>query len=171
MDQNWNVTQKVSLGKILETRMALKKEKKEAFAWQQLCLCVGCFFGSSDGYVSYFTVDFSCSEVSPGEWEVKLQKAHSSLDAVKISFVQVHPYHLPCVDFFWYFFKRQPNYCSINKVQLFNSKTCEIIWGGKWDCFFFPPQSQAPPDLYLMTKNPADSPNDPDVLEMEFRNG
>uniref|UniRef100_A0A3P9MKS6 Argininosuccinate synthase n=1 Tax=Oryzias latipes TaxID=8090 RepID=A0A3P9MKS6_ORYLA len=32
-------------------------------------------------------------------------------------------------------------------------------------------QSQAPPDLYLMTKNPADSPNDPDVLEMEFRNG
>uniref|UniRef100_A0A8C8DUP1 Argininosuccinate synthase n=1 Tax=Oryzias sinensis TaxID=183150 RepID=A0A8C8DUP1_9TELE len=32
-------------------------------------------------------------------------------------------------------------------------------------------QSQAPPDLYLMTKNPADSPNEPDVLEMEFRNG
>uniref|UniRef100_A0A8C7YNX1 Argininosuccinate synthase n=1 Tax=Oryzias sinensis TaxID=183150 RepID=A0A8C7YNX1_9TELE len=31
--------------------------------------------------------------------------------------------------------------------------------------------SQAPPDLYLMTKNPADSPNEPDVLEMEFRNG
>uniref|UniRef100_A0A8C7YTH4 Argininosuccinate synthase n=1 Tax=Oryzias sinensis TaxID=183150 RepID=A0A8C7YTH4_9TELE len=38
-------------------------------------------------------------------------------------------------------------------------------------CFFFFPQSQAPPDLYLMTKNPADSPNEPDVLEMEFRNG
>uniref|UniRef100_A0A3B3DB27 argininosuccinate synthase n=1 Tax=Oryzias melastigma TaxID=30732 RepID=A0A3B3DB27_ORYME len=33
------------------------------------------------------------------------------------------------------------------------------------------PKSQAPPDLYLMTKNPADSPNDPDVLEIEFRNG
>uniref|UniRef100_A0A8C7YR37 Argininosuccinate synthase n=1 Tax=Oryzias sinensis TaxID=183150 RepID=A0A8C7YR37_9TELE len=33
------------------------------------------------------------------------------------------------------------------------------------------PKSQAPPDLYLMTKNPADSPNEPDVLEMEFRNG
>uniref|UniRef100_A0A4W6CWV1 Argininosuccinate synthase n=1 Tax=Lates calcarifer TaxID=8187 RepID=A0A4W6CWV1_LATCA len=32
-------------------------------------------------------------------------------------------------------------------------------------------QSHAPGDLYLMTKNPEDSPNVPDVLELEFRNG
>uniref|UniRef100_A0A4W6CWV5 Argininosuccinate synthase n=1 Tax=Lates calcarifer TaxID=8187 RepID=A0A4W6CWV5_LATCA len=31
--------------------------------------------------------------------------------------------------------------------------------------------SHAPGDLYLMTKNPEDSPNVPDVLELEFRNG
>lgn len=35
--------------------------------------------------------------------------------------------------------------------------------------FFF--QSHAPADLYLMTKNPQDSPNVPDVLEIEFKNG
>ncbi|XP_031716065.1 argininosuccinate synthase [Anarrhichthys ocellatus] len=33
------------------------------------------------------------------------------------------------------------------------------------------PKSHAPADLYLMTKNPEDSPNTPDVLEMEFKNG
>ncbi|KAM4533094.1 argininosuccinate synthase isoform 1-T1 [Fundulus diaphanus] len=33
------------------------------------------------------------------------------------------------------------------------------------------PKSHAPADLYLMTKNPEDSPNAPDVLEIEFRNG
>lgn len=33
------------------------------------------------------------------------------------------------------------------------------------------PKSHAPADLYLMTKNPEDSPNTPDVLEIEFRNG
>lgn len=33
------------------------------------------------------------------------------------------------------------------------------------------PKSHAPADLYLMTKNPQDSPNNPDVLEIEFRNG
>uniref|UniRef100_A0A4W6CWY3 Argininosuccinate synthase n=3 Tax=Lates calcarifer TaxID=8187 RepID=A0A4W6CWY3_LATCA len=33
------------------------------------------------------------------------------------------------------------------------------------------PKSHAPGDLYLMTKNPEDSPNVPDVLELEFRNG
>ena len=32
-------------------------------------------------------------------------------------------------------------------------------------------QSNAPADLYLMTKNPEDSPNTPDVLEIEFSNG
>uniref|UniRef100_A0AAQ5ZLE5 Argininosuccinate synthase n=1 Tax=Amphiprion ocellaris TaxID=80972 RepID=A0AAQ5ZLE5_AMPOC len=32
-------------------------------------------------------------------------------------------------------------------------------------------QSHAPADLYLMTKNPEDSPNEPDVLEIEFKNG
>ncbi len=32
-------------------------------------------------------------------------------------------------------------------------------------------QSHAPADLYLMTKNPEDSPNTPDVLEVEFKNG
>uniref|UniRef100_A0A8C2ZDC8 Argininosuccinate synthase n=1 Tax=Cyclopterus lumpus TaxID=8103 RepID=A0A8C2ZDC8_CYCLU len=31
--------------------------------------------------------------------------------------------------------------------------------------------SHAPADLYLMTKNPEDSPNTPDVLEIEFGNG
>lgn len=33
------------------------------------------------------------------------------------------------------------------------------------------PESHAPADLYLMTKNPQDSPDSPDVLEIEFRNG
>uniref|UniRef100_A0AAQ5Z7I4 Argininosuccinate synthase n=1 Tax=Amphiprion ocellaris TaxID=80972 RepID=A0AAQ5Z7I4_AMPOC len=33
------------------------------------------------------------------------------------------------------------------------------------------PRSHAPADLYLMTKNPEDSPNEPDVLEIEFKNG
>lgn len=33
------------------------------------------------------------------------------------------------------------------------------------------PKSHAPDDLYLMTKSPLDSPNTPDVLEIEFRNG
>ncbi|KAK9532444.1 hypothetical protein VZT92_009826 [Zoarces viviparus] len=33
------------------------------------------------------------------------------------------------------------------------------------------PKSHAPADLYLMTKNPEDSPNTPDVLEIEFTNG
>ncbi|KAM4528241.1 argininosuccinate synthase-like [Odontesthes bonariensis] len=33
------------------------------------------------------------------------------------------------------------------------------------------PKSHAPADLYLMTKDPQDSPNAPDVLEMEFKNG
>uniref|UniRef100_A0A3Q1GR41 Argininosuccinate synthase n=1 Tax=Acanthochromis polyacanthus TaxID=80966 RepID=A0A3Q1GR41_9TELE len=32
-------------------------------------------------------------------------------------------------------------------------------------------QSHAPADLYLMTKNPEDSPNEPDVLEIAFKNG
>ncbi|CAG5867507.1 unnamed protein product [Menidia menidia] len=33
------------------------------------------------------------------------------------------------------------------------------------------PKSHAPADLYLMTKNPEDSPSTPDVLEIEFKNG
>uniref|UniRef100_A0A3Q2X7N4 Argininosuccinate synthase n=1 Tax=Haplochromis burtoni TaxID=8153 RepID=A0A3Q2X7N4_HAPBU len=33
------------------------------------------------------------------------------------------------------------------------------------------PKSRAPADLYLMTKNPEDSPNVQDVLEIEFKNG
>lgn len=33
------------------------------------------------------------------------------------------------------------------------------------------PKSHAPGDLYLMTKSPLDSPNTPDVLEIEFSNG
>lgn len=33
------------------------------------------------------------------------------------------------------------------------------------------PKSQAPVDLYLMTKNPQDAPSTPDVLEIEFKNG
>ncbi|KAG8010733.1 Argininosuccinate synthase, partial [Nibea albiflora] len=33
------------------------------------------------------------------------------------------------------------------------------------------PKSRAPADLYLMTKNPEDSPNTPDVLEIVFKNG
>uniref|UniRef100_A0A8C6PJG5 Argininosuccinate synthase n=1 Tax=Nothobranchius furzeri TaxID=105023 RepID=A0A8C6PJG5_NOTFU len=33
------------------------------------------------------------------------------------------------------------------------------------------PKSHAPADLYLMTKNPEDAPNVPDVLEIEFRKG
>uniref|UniRef100_A0A671YSJ6 Argininosuccinate synthase n=1 Tax=Sparus aurata TaxID=8175 RepID=A0A671YSJ6_SPAAU len=33
------------------------------------------------------------------------------------------------------------------------------------------PKSRAPADLYLMTKNPEDSPNTPDDLEIEFKNG
>lgn len=33
------------------------------------------------------------------------------------------------------------------------------------------PQSHAPVDLYLMTKNPQDAPNTADVLEIEFKNG
>uniref|UniRef100_A0A7N8X0C0 Argininosuccinate synthase n=1 Tax=Mastacembelus armatus TaxID=205130 RepID=A0A7N8X0C0_9TELE len=33
------------------------------------------------------------------------------------------------------------------------------------------PKNHAPADLYLMTKNPEDSPNDPDVLEIEFSHG
>ncbi|XP_042365285.1 argininosuccinate synthase [Plectropomus leopardus] len=33
------------------------------------------------------------------------------------------------------------------------------------------PKSHAPSDLYLMTKNPEDSPNTADVLEIEFKNG
>lgn len=33
------------------------------------------------------------------------------------------------------------------------------------------PKTHAPADIYLMTKNPEDSPNVPDVLEIEFRNG
>lgn len=32
-------------------------------------------------------------------------------------------------------------------------------------------QSRAPADLYLMTKNPEDSPNVQDVLEIEFKKG
>lgn len=36
---------------------------------------------------------------------------------------------------------------------------------------FPPPQSHAPVDLYLMTKNPQDAPSTPDVLEIEFKNG
>ncbi|KAL6096838.1 ass1 [Pungitius sinensis] len=33
------------------------------------------------------------------------------------------------------------------------------------------PKSHGPADLYLMTKNPEDAPNTPDVLEIEFGNG
>uniref|UniRef100_A0AAQ4Q2G9 Argininosuccinate synthase n=1 Tax=Gasterosteus aculeatus aculeatus TaxID=481459 RepID=A0AAQ4Q2G9_GASAC len=33
------------------------------------------------------------------------------------------------------------------------------------------PKSHGPADLYLMTKNPEDAPNTPDVLEIEFTNG
>ncbi|XP_060768966.1 argininosuccinate synthase isoform X1 [Neoarius graeffei] len=33
------------------------------------------------------------------------------------------------------------------------------------------PKTHAPSDLYLMTKNPEDSPNTPDVLEIEFSKG
>lgn len=33
------------------------------------------------------------------------------------------------------------------------------------------PQNHAPADIYLMTTSPQDSPNTPDVLEIEFRNG
>uniref|UniRef100_A0AAY4BGZ5 argininosuccinate synthase n=2 Tax=Denticeps clupeoides TaxID=299321 RepID=A0AAY4BGZ5_9TELE len=33
------------------------------------------------------------------------------------------------------------------------------------------PKNHAPSDLYLMTKNPDDSPNHPDVLEIEFNRG
>ncbi|KAI1905043.1 hypothetical protein AGOR_G00011880 [Albula goreensis] len=33
------------------------------------------------------------------------------------------------------------------------------------------PKSHAPSDLYLMTKNPEDSPGTPDILEIEFRKG
>ncbi|XP_061911303.1 argininosuccinate synthase isoform X1 [Entelurus aequoreus] len=33
------------------------------------------------------------------------------------------------------------------------------------------PKNHAPADLYLMTKNPEDSPSTPDVLELEFKNG
>uniref|UniRef100_A0A4W4GHU3 Argininosuccinate synthase n=1 Tax=Electrophorus electricus TaxID=8005 RepID=A0A4W4GHU3_ELEEL len=33
------------------------------------------------------------------------------------------------------------------------------------------PKSHAPSDLYLMTKNPEQSPNTPDMLEMEFKSG
>lgn len=36
-------------------------------------------------------------------------------------------------------------------------------------CFLF--QNHAPSDLCLMTKNPEDAPNTPDVLEIEFKNG
>lgn len=46
------------------------------------------------------------------------------------------------------------------------------VWNGEVkcvSCVFF--QTHAPADLYLMTKNPEDSPNTPDVLEMEFTNG
>lgn len=32
-------------------------------------------------------------------------------------------------------------------------------------------QNHAPADLYLMTTDPKDSPNDPDQLEIEFKNG
>lgn len=45
---------------------------------------------------------------------------------------------------------------------------CEIERMSVCVCDF---QSHAPADLYLMTKNPEDSPNAPDVLEVEFRNG
>ncbi|XP_024918496.1 argininosuccinate synthase [Cynoglossus semilaevis] len=33
------------------------------------------------------------------------------------------------------------------------------------------PKNHAPADLYLMTTDPKDSPNDPDQLEIEFKNG
>ncbi|XP_016113451.1 argininosuccinate synthase-like [Sinocyclocheilus grahami] len=33
------------------------------------------------------------------------------------------------------------------------------------------PKNHAPPDLYQMTKNPEDSPNEPDVLEIHFAKG
>ncbi|KAK2888244.1 hypothetical protein Q8A73_019692 [Channa argus] len=33
------------------------------------------------------------------------------------------------------------------------------------------PKNHAPADLYLMTKNSEDTPNAPDILEMEFKNG
>uniref|UniRef100_A0A8D3CY88 Argininosuccinate synthase n=1 Tax=Scophthalmus maximus TaxID=52904 RepID=A0A8D3CY88_SCOMX len=53
-----------------------------------------------------------------------------------------------------------------------------IRWEGiVWHTFFsscmcvFSFQNPAPHDLYLMTKNPQDSPNTPDVLEIQFRNG
>uniref|UniRef100_A0A8C9YNP7 Argininosuccinate synthase n=1 Tax=Sander lucioperca TaxID=283035 RepID=A0A8C9YNP7_SANLU len=45
-----------------------------------------------------------------------------------------------------------------------------IRWVGLVACFYVF-QSHAPADLYQMTKNPEDSPNAPDVLEIEFRNG
>ena len=32
-------------------------------------------------------------------------------------------------------------------------------------------QSHAPSDLYLMTKNPEDAPNSPDLLEIHFKRG
>ncbi|MEQ2237776.1 Adenylosuccinate synthetase, partial [Ilyodon furcidens] len=38
-------------------------------------------------------------------------------------------------------------------------------------CMIISSLSHAPADLYLMTKNPEDSPNVPDVLEIEFRHG
>lgn len=44
-------------------------------------------------------------------------------------------------------------------------------WPWMFSCLFFSPQSHAPADLYLMTKNPQDAPSAPDVLEIEFKNG
>lgn len=49
------------------------------------------------------------------------------------------------------------------------AKWSEWLW--MFSCLFFPPQSHAPVDLYLMTKNPQDAPSTPDVLEIEFKNG
>lgn len=46
------------------------------------------------------------------------------------------------------------------------------VWNGESECVplcVF--QSRAPADLYLMTKNPEDSPNVQDVLEIEFKKG
>lgn len=53
----------------------------------------------------------------------------------------------------------------------YSSKGIKCVMQREWVCVFVFFQSHAPADLYLMTKNPEDSPSIPDVLEISFRNG
>lgn len=72
---------------------------------------------------------------------------------------------LHTVFFFFFLFD------EVSRGPSYSSQGVKCVKWREWVCAFVCFQSRAPADLYLMTKNPEDSPNVQDVLEIEFKKG